>query len=97
MLAGGISSRHSGIIRSANASIQAATFAEQANEMWRNIDRYWGVGIKNQKSGAIWIAKNDKEYISKAIKYFKKALSVDCNYDLAKISLNTAKSITHFK
>ncbi len=35
--------------------------------------------------------------ITMAIKYFKKALSVDCNYDLAKISLNTAKSITHFK
>ena len=42
VLAGGISSRHSGIIRSANASIQAATFAEQANNMWRNIKDYWG-------------------------------------------------------
>ena len=45
VLAGGISSRHSGIIRSANASIQAATFAEKANDMWKNIQQYWGVDI----------------------------------------------------
>ena len=53
VLAGGISSRHSGIIRSANASIQAATFAEEANEMWRNIQQYWGADIKPEQPGAI--------------------------------------------
>ena len=46
VLAGGISSRHSGIIRSANASIQAATFAEQANLMWLKFHNHWGVDIK---------------------------------------------------
>ena len=61
VLAGGISSRHSGIIRSANASIQAATFAEQSNEMWRNISDYWNVNIVPEQPGAIWIAKNDKK------------------------------------
>ena len=37
ILCGGVSSKHSGIIRSANSSIKAAVLAEQANNMWENI------------------------------------------------------------
>ena len=33
--------------------------------------------------------------ISLAIKYFRNALSVDCDYDLAQISLETAKKIMY--
>ena len=93
ILAGGISSRHSGIIRSANASIQAATFAEQANEMWRNIDRYWGVGIKNEKSGAIWIARNDKKEASKTWVDLEKKLN-NAEIEFSRIDKKKIKSLT---
>jgi tetratricopeptide (TPR) repeat protein len=33
--------------------------------------------------------------ISIAIKYFTKALSIDCDYDLAQSSLETAKKFMH--
>ena len=93
ILAGGISSRHSGIIRSANSSIQAATFAEQANEMWRNIDRYWGVGMKNQKSGAIWIARNDKKEASKTWVDLEKKLN-KAKIEFSRIDKKKIKSLT---
>ena len=33
--------------------------------------------------------------ISIAVKYFTKALSIDCDYDLAQSSLDTAKKLMH--
>ena len=94
VLAGGISSRHSGIIRSANASIQAATFAEQANQMWLNIHNHWGVDIKPEKSGAIWIARNDKKDAAKTWKDLEKKLN-KANIDFKCIKSKEIKSLTN--
>ena len=94
VLAGGISSRHSGIIRSANASIQAATFAEEANSMWRNIHEYWGIGIKPEQPGAIWIAKNDKKESAKTWIDLEKKLKKS-NIDFSKINSKEIKSLTN--
>ena len=94
VLAGGISSRHSGIIRSANASIQAATFAEQSNEMWRNIRDYWNVNIVPEQPGAIWIAKNDKKESAKTWKELEKNLG-KVNIDFSQIQSKEIKSLTN--
>ena len=94
VLAGGISSRHSGIIRSANASIQAATFAEQSNEMWRNISDYWNVNIVPEQPGAIWIAKNDKKESAKTWKELEKSLG-KVNIDFSQIQSKEIKSLTN--
>ena len=94
VLGGGISSRHSGIIRSANASIQAATFAEQSNEMWRNISDYWNVNIVPEQPGAIWIAKNDKKESAKTWKELEKSLG-KVNIDFSQIQSKEIKSLTN--
>ena len=94
VLAGGISSRHSGIIRSANASIQAATFAEQSNEMWRNISDYWNVNIVPEQPGAIRIAKNDKKESAKTWKELEKNLG-KVNIDFSQIQSKEIKSLTN--
>ena len=88
VLAGGISSRHSGIIRSANASIQAATFAEESNDMWKNIRQHWGVDIKPEQPGAIWIARNDKKESAKTW--------IDLEKNLKKANINSV-SYTHLR
>jgi sarcosine oxidase, subunit beta len=53
----GISARHSGIVRSANADPAAAAMAAQAAQMWRNLELQWGVPIAFEPTGAVWIAK----------------------------------------
>lgn len=56
VLGAGLSSRHSAIIRSANASQMAAKLARMATEHWQDLQPLWGVDIPYEKSGAIWIA-----------------------------------------
>jgi sarcosine oxidase, subunit beta len=56
VLGAGLSSRHSGIVRSANASPIAARMAKLATEHWKNLKPIWGVEIPYEQSGAIWIA-----------------------------------------
>ena len=94
VLAGGISSRHSGIIRSANASIQAATFAEQANQMWLNIHDHWGVNIKPERAGAVWIARNDKKEAAKTWSDLEKKLN-KVNIDFKRIHSKEIKTLTN--
>jgi sarcosine oxidase, subunit beta len=57
VIGSGMTARHSGIVRAANADPAAAAMAIQAAHMWRNLEAYWGVGIEVENSGAIWIAK----------------------------------------
>ena len=94
VLAGGISSRHSGIIRSANASIQAASFAEQANEMWRNIKDHWGIDLFPETPGAIWIARNDKKEAAKTWRDLEKNLKKN-HIDFYQIKSKEIKSLTN--
>ena len=51
------SSRHSGIVRSANADNDASLMASLSSSMWQNLEKTWGVGIDLEKFGAIWITK----------------------------------------
>ena len=60
VLGSGISAKQSGIVRSANADKDAAKLAKISTDMWLNIEKYWGVGLNIEKTGAIWIAKKDK-------------------------------------
>lgn len=59
VLASGLSARHSGIVRAANADSLAATLASTATSMWRHIERHWGVPLRVEQPGAIWIARAD--------------------------------------
>lgn len=58
VLGAGLSSRHSAIVRSANASPMAARMAKLATQLWKNLQPIWGVTIPFEQPGAIWIADN---------------------------------------
>ena len=51
------SSRHSGIVRSANADPDASMMASISTKMWKNIKEHWGIDMEVDEFGAIWIAK----------------------------------------
>lgn len=56
VLGAGLSSRHSAIVRSANASPMAARMAKIATQHWKNLKPLWGVSIPFEQPGAVWIA-----------------------------------------
>lgn len=58
IIGAGLSSRHSAIVRSANASRIAARLAKIATQQWKNLKSVWGVDIHYEQPGAIWIASN---------------------------------------
>jgi sarcosine oxidase, subunit beta len=58
VLGAGLSSRHSAIVRSANASVMAARMAKIATQQWKTLNSLWGVDIPFEQPGAIWIANN---------------------------------------
>lgn len=75
VLGSGISAKQSGIVRSANADENAAKLAKISTDMWNDIEKFWGVNLHIEKSGAIWIAKKDNndsnpkwEFISQNLK-----------------------------
>ena len=51
------SSRHSGIVRSANADPDASIMASMSSKMWKNLSSVWGLDMEIDEFGAIWIAK----------------------------------------
>jgi sarcosine oxidase subunit beta len=54
----GVTARHSGIVRAANAVPEAALLAQRAIAQWRNLESLWGVAAPFEVCGAIWIAKD---------------------------------------
>jgi len=58
VLGAGLSSRHSAIVRSANASFMAARMAKIAIQEWKTLNRLWGIEIPFEQPGAIWIANS---------------------------------------
>lgn len=64
VLGAGLSSRHSAIVRSANASATAAKLAQLATQHWKQLKPIWGVDIPYEKPGAIWIAENGENHSS---------------------------------
>ena len=61
VLGAGLSSRHSAIVRSANASAMAARMAKIATQQWKTLKILWGVDIPFEQPGAIWIAGNSQQ------------------------------------
>lgn len=59
VLGAGLSARHSGIVRAANADEVAAWLAVEATHMWRDLDQHWGVSLRVEQPGALWIARAD--------------------------------------
>ena len=57
-LMSGVSARHSGIVRSANADPAAAVLAKHAAQMWENIGKDWGAALDIERTSAIWIASD---------------------------------------
>jgi glycine/D-amino acid oxidase-like deaminating enzyme len=94
ILCGGVSSKHSGIIRSANSSIKAAVLAEQANNMWENIHEIWGTEVKSSKTGAIWIAQNNQKESGKTWKELEKKLNKS-GIEFSIVKGEQLKDLTH--
>ena len=55
------SSRHSGIVRSANADPDASIMASLSTKMWKNLEEHWGKNMEIDAFGAIWIAKKNSD------------------------------------
>ncbi len=55
------SSRHSGIVRSANADPDASVMASMSSGMWKNLSKTWGIDMELDEFGAIWIAKKNSD------------------------------------
>ena len=55
------SSRHSGIVRSANADPDASVMASISSSMWRDLSKVWGIEMEIDEFGAIWIAKKNSD------------------------------------
>ena len=55
------SSRHSGIVRSANADPDASIMASLSSNMWKNLEKQWGKNMEIDSFGAIWIAKKNSD------------------------------------
>ena len=58
VISSGISARHSGIVRSANAVARAAKLAKNSTDYWKNLVAIWGVQCEYESNGAIWIARD---------------------------------------
>jgi sarcosine oxidase, subunit beta len=60
VICAGLSSRHSGLIRAANSSSLAAQMASEAIDMWKDLEKYWGITSSYEKTGAVWIGARPK-------------------------------------
>jgi glycine/D-amino acid oxidase-like deaminating enzyme len=60
VLGAGLSSRHSAIIRSANASATAVRLAAKSIDLWKDLANLWGVAVPWERPGAIWIGEGSK-------------------------------------
>ncbi|MGR8950065.1 MAG: NAD(P)/FAD-dependent oxidoreductase [Gammaproteobacteria bacterium] len=90
-LGAGASSRHSGIVRSAHRSAHVASWAMQANGMWRELDKHWGVELPVNVTDSLWIAPREQTHNWQAMS--KNLRSVGVDFD--QISSTEARSQTH--
>lgn len=81
VICAGLSSRQSGLVRSANSSSLAASMAYSATDMWMNIEKYWGVTSSYLQTGAIWIGAKPQTLLEpdpwQNISNNMKALNID--------------------
>ncbi len=58
LIGSGLTARHSGIVRAANAVPTAAYLAKRATDYWQDLKTVWGVSIPYDVCGAVWIARD---------------------------------------
>jgi len=87
VLGAGLSSRHSAIVRSANASAMAARMAKIATWQWKTLKTLWGVDIPFEQPGAIWIADNSQTNATNKWQLLEKTMQKE-NIALQMISRN---------
>jgi glycine/D-amino acid oxidase-like deaminating enzyme len=58
LIGAGITARHSGIVRAANAVPEAAKLAKRSMDYWNNLETIWGVDCEFERNGAVWIARD---------------------------------------
>ena len=87
VLGAGLSSRHSAIVRSANASAIAARMAKKATQQWKTLKTLWGVDIPFEQPGAIWIAGNSQRNAANTWQLLEKTMQNE-NIALQMISRN---------
>lgn len=57
----GLTARHSGIVRAANAVPKAAYLAKRATDYWRDLPSIWGISAEYETNGAVWIARAEED------------------------------------
>lgn len=92
ILGSGLSSRHSGIVRSANAEPAAAQLALIASKMWKDLPNHWGVALKSEPFGAIWIARADHTGDNSKWQALQEKLT-DSGVPFHRISIDDARDI----
>jgi len=92
ILGSGLSSRHSGIVRSANAEPAAAQLALIASKMWKDLPNHWGVDLKTEPFGAIWIARADQNGDNPKWQALQEKLA-DSGVPFHRISIDEARDI----
>lgn len=92
LLSSALSLKHSGIVRAANADLNAALLAKISTGMWLDIKKLWDTDFDIQKNGAIWIAKkNEKHTNTKWDKLAKDLKSIPISFK--KKTLDEAQKI----
>ncbi|OUW05850.1 MAG: hypothetical protein CBD16_00650 [Betaproteobacteria bacterium TMED156] len=92
VLGGGLTARHSGIVRAANADPNAAEIARIASDMWLNIRNIWDTDLEADRFGAVWIAKKDSAGGNKKWDSLEKQLK-SSNIRFNRISYDNAREI----
>jgi len=92
VLGAGLSSRHSAIVRSANASAMASRMAKIATQQWKTLKTLWGVDIPFEQPGAIWIADNSQTTATNKWQLLEKTMQQE-NIALQMISRNDVSDL----
>ena len=98
------SSRHSGIVRSANADPDASIMASMSSKMWKNLSSVWGLDMEIDEFGAIWIAKKNadgenpawsdlSDRMSKIQLFSKKLIQIQLLKNVVKLYLQTKMNL----
>lgn len=92
MIGSGLTARHSGIVRAANAVPKAAKLAKISTDYWKNLPEIWGVSCDFDANGALWIAHDAKH--GKNEKWAKLSHSLNkLNIAFNEIDKNQAREI----
>jgi sarcosine oxidase subunit beta len=92
VLGAGLSSRHSAIVRSANALAMGARMAKIATRQWKTLKNLWGVDIPFEQPGAIWIAENSQTNATNKWQLLEKTMQNE-NIALQMISRNEVSDL----